>query len=255
MPKCAGTTVRNLLGRLDDTGGKYESRVHDHPELGRLDYTHLPLEVLRRIAPEDFKKVIDYKAFTLIRDPQARFVSALSQRLKMYSTRELAQHDRADVNRLALQVVEALQEPDATHTPEFIHFARQSEFIFCDDEQLVETIYPVSKVSTMVQELSKLTREDLGQAGNDNPTMVFRFDAFRNLALAGKWVGERTLGPGRARYARNVVRQVLMKPLKNSSDIYMFSDEVIDFVRNYYAQDFDLYAKVMETFDTSPSRA
>ncbi|KNX39870.1 hypothetical protein ROTO_35970 [Roseovarius tolerans] len=46
-----------------------------------------------------------------------------------------------------------------------------------------------------------------------------------------------------------------MKPLKNSSDIYMFSDEVIDFVRNYYAQDFDLYAKVMETFDTSPSRA
>jgi len=246
--------VRKILGRFDDTGGKYEPSVHDHAELGRLDYTHLPLDVVRHVCPEDFEKIRHYHAFTLIRDPRARFVSALSQRLKMYSNRELAQRDISDVNRLARQVVEILQEPGAAHRPEFIHFARQSEFIFCDGERLVETIYPTSQVSVMVQRLSELTGEDLGQVGNDNQTMVFRRNGFRNLAMAGKWVGEQTLGPVRTRLARNVFRQLLMKPLQNSHEAYMFGDDVIDFVRNYYAQDFELYAKVMETFQTNRSR-
>lgn len=246
--------MRKLLGSFDDTGGKYSPGVHDHPELGRLDYTHLPLAVLRRICPEDFEKVRHYHAYTLIRDPKARFVSALSQRLKMYSTRELAQRDRADVNRLARQVVETLQEPGAAHRPEFIHFAPQSEFIFCDGERLVETIYPTSRVGDMIQEISHLTGEDLGPVGNDNTTMVFRRDAFRVLAVAGKWVGERTLGPGRTRSARKALRQVLMKPLQSSPEIYMLSDDVVDFVQDYYAQDFELYAKVMEAFEPHHSR-
>lgn len=208
---------------------------------------------MRRVCPEDFEKVKNYHSFALIRDPKARFVSALSQRLKMYSTRELAQRDRDDVNRLALQVVEALQQPGATHNPEYIHFARQSEFIICDGEQLVKTIYPISKANDMIQDLAKITGEDPGQVGNENPTMVFRSDVFRNLALAGKWVGERTLGPGKMRSARNIVRQVLMKPLQNSADAYMFSGEIADFVKTYYAKDYELYAKVMDESETSRS--
>lgn len=246
--------MRSVLRRFDDTGGKYEPSVHDHPELGRLDYTHLPLEVMRRVCPEDFKKIRHYHAFTLIRDPKARFVSALSQRLKMYSTRELAQRDRSDVNRLARQIVEVLQEPGTTYRPEFIHFARQSEFVFCDGERLVETIYPTSHVTDMVQQISQLTGEDLDQVGNDNQTMVFRFNAFRNLAMAGKWLGDRTLGPVRTRSARTVFRQVLMKPLQNSHGAYVFSNDVNDFIQSYYAQDFELYAKVMETLQVNRSR-
>jgi hypothetical protein len=228
--------------------------VHHHPELGRLDYTHLPLEVMRRVCPEDLEKVRNYHSFTLIRDPKTRFMSALSQRLKMYSTRELAQRDRDDVNRLARQVVETLQEPGATHRPEFIHFARQSEFIFCDGEQLVKAIYPTSRVGDVIQEVSHLTGEDLGPVGNDNTTMVFRRDAFRVLAVAGKWVGERTLGPERTRSARKALRQILMKPLHSSPEIYMLSDDVVDFVQDFYAQDFELYAKVTGTFEPPSAR-
>jgi hypothetical protein len=246
--------VRGILGRFDDTGGKYEPSVRDHPEFGRLDYTHLPLEMVRRVCPEDFEKIRRYHAFALVRDPQARFISALSQRLKMYSKRELAQFDKSEVNRLARGIVEALQEPGATHRPEFIHFARQSDFIFYNGERLIETIHPTSRVSDMIQQFSRLTGEDLGQVGNDNPTMVFRVDAFRRLAMAGKWIGERALGSGVARSARNVARQVLMKPLQNSREAYIFSDDVTDFVRSYYAQDFELYTKAMETIETSRSR-
>lgn len=247
--------MRSILGRFDDTGGKYEPSVRDHPELGRLDYTHLPLEVVRRVSPEDFEKIRHYHAFALVRDPQARFVSALSQRLKMYSTRELAQLDRSEVNRLAREVVEALQKPGATHRPEFIHFARQSDFIFCNGERLIRTIHPTSRVSDMIQEISQQTGEELGQVGNDNPTMVFRSVAFRRLAMAGKRISERALGSGTARSARNAARQVLMRPLQNSQDVYVLDDDIFEFVRSYYAQDFELYAKVMETLKTSQSRA
>jgi len=248
--------MRNILGRFDDTGGKYEPSVREHPVLGRLDYTHLPLDLVRRVCPEDFDKIRRYHAFALVRDPQTRFVSALSQRFKMYNSRELAQLDRSEVNRLAREVVETLRrEPDATRRPEFVHFARQSDYIFLDGDQLVETIQPTSKAGDMIQQISQLTGEELGDVGNDNPTMVFRSGAFRRMALAGKWIGERTLGPETVRRGRKVARRAMMKPLLNSRDAYTLSDDVSDFVQDYYAQDLKLYEKVKKACKTSQSKA
>jgi hypothetical protein len=48
IPKCAGTSVRNVLEGFDETGGRFNTRIADDPKFGRLDYTHLPLSIMAR---------------------------------------------------------------------------------------------------------------------------------------------------------------------------------------------------------------
>lgn len=250
IPKCAGTTVRTLLEQFDETDGAYAPSIRKHPTLGRVDYTHLPLKLLREIAPEDFGKVRTYRAFALVRDPEARFVSALSQRLKMYGTHELAQIDTAEADRLAGEVVERLQDPSAAHLPEFIHFARQSDFISCDGEELIEDLYPTTHVSHLVREIGRITGEDMGRVGNDNPTLVFRNDGLRRLALGGKAISQGLLGTQATTTLRGWARRLLMTPLQDGGRHFPLGDEVRAFVRTFYAEDFRLYARVSQAMQS-----
>ena len=89
IPKCAGTTVRNLLQSFDSMEGHFTSRVDTHPVLGQLDYVHMPLFVLRDYFPEEFEMVRDYWSFCCDAGSFARFASSVSQHLKMYTDRPI----------------------------------------------------------------------------------------------------------------------------------------------------------------------
>ena len=51
IPKCAGSTVREQIRRIDPECFEMAGR-RMHPDLGKIDAMHLPLDILRDHFPE-----------------------------------------------------------------------------------------------------------------------------------------------------------------------------------------------------------
>ncbi|MDU8928292.1 sulfotransferase family 2 domain-containing protein [Alisedimentitalea sp. MJ-SS2] len=160
IPKCAGTTVRNVLALYDQHHGRfYDKSVANHPLLGRLDYAHIPLAVLRDYFPEDFDRVIKYRSFALIRDPHFRFPSSLHERFVQRSNTPLDLHDRVDVAREVDKVMASLArhpQSEPISDPDLIHFSRQCDYIFLSGKQIVDSPHTVAEIRSMLNEISDL---------------------------------------------------------------------------------------------------
>lgn len=245
IPKCAGTSVRQLLAQFDDTGERYRPHVMEHRSYGKIDFTHLPLPLLLDIAPDDFEKLRAYEAFAIVRDPRERFFSALAQRLKMYEKRELAQMQSAEVIESALRVIDALHQPSNRFAYNFIHFTPQVDFINLNGERLVQNIYPITDVASLVTHLEDLTGSQLDFVGKKNPTTVFRSGSMKAVVLTGKRVVETILPPSLSDPIRRLARRKLMKPIQHLEHSYSFHPEISLFISSYYAEDQKIFSKAL----------
>ena len=66
IPKCAGGSVRSVLRELDSTGGRFSETYEMHRMIGKVDMTHIPLNVLRENYPDVYKKIEDYYFFEFV---------------------------------------------------------------------------------------------------------------------------------------------------------------------------------------------
>lgn len=245
IPKCAGTSVRNLLRPFDDTGEKYRPNVSEHPQYGHLDFTHLPLALLKQIAPEDFQKLKEFTAMAIVRDPRERFFSALAQRAKMYEGTEIAQMSSTQTQRLTDDVIAALRDPAQKHAPDLVHFLPQSEFVFFEGQKLVDEIYPITQVSALIARVSALTGTALSLSKPQNRTTVFRSSGAQSLAMGGKKLAEALLPASAAQPLKKAARKILMKPAQHMQQGYALAPELSDFVTEHYAHDFELYKQAL----------
>ena len=110
IPKCAGTSVRSRIEHLDDRNGAYSSRLDKHPELGLLNYVHIPLQTLKDQFPNEYVCIETYRSMAVMRDPSARFVSSVSQYCNRYSEVEMRNYNiktlRTQVDRLIDEIEE-----------------------------------------------------------------------------------------------------------------------------------------------------
>jgi len=97
IPKCAGLYIRSKLETYDDTDGAFSSRVEPHPELGVLDYVHIPLFTLRDYFPQEYAKVAEYWSFSVVRDPYKRFPSSLTQLFRMYADERIEEKSTREI--------------------------------------------------------------------------------------------------------------------------------------------------------------
>ncbi len=144
VPKCGGSSVRVQLKRFDKYGGRF-SRKTFHPELGFIDLSHLPLETLRDHFPEAFEEVRSYRSFAFVREPEARFFSAVRQRIGEF--RRIPEPDITP--GMALKEAEAVIDhvAGAPHSldAQYIHFRRQADYVFCGSEQVVRHVLAVNR--------------------------------------------------------------------------------------------------------------
>lgn len=248
IPKCAGTVVRRILAHLDDTGGAHTNRVDEHPDLGRIDYVHIPLAVLRDRFPAEYEKVREYESYALVRDPFARFPSSLSQHLKMYGATPIQKLGSREVESEVRRVVRFLKERDKPGLylpPEYIHFQRQSDFVDHRGERVVRNLYATGRVQALVSDLSTRAGISLeAPAEPANRSVVYRSERVRAVVEGVRpvvravlpepvrlWIGDRIMPrlhvPRQARFAR-----------------LFSSPEVQEFIRSYYAVDIDLFEDV-----------
>lgn len=255
IPKCAGTTVRTPLQRMDDCDGFFTSRVDHHPDLGLLDYVHIPLFTLRDYFSSEFEKVQNYWSFAVMRDPHSRFASSISQRLKKYRNQPIQNCSAVEIKEEIKRSIDFLENQLRYnhHLPaEYIHFQKQVDYILLDGKQIVDDLYTVDEVDLLLAAVSKRVGCNLCAGGNDgqmpqdNRSMVYRNELFRLLMKSTRPVtrlAARTLSENSRQKLRNMI---YIRRDQRLESVFS-SDYVQDFIQNYYQDDIALWNEIRLT--------
>jgi hypothetical protein len=251
IPKCAGTAVRAALRPFDETGGAFDERVDDHPAFGRLDYTHLPLHLLRRVEPEAFAALERHAGFAVCRDPFARFPSAVAQRIKMVRGAHIAALDaralRAEIDAATTYLSGVSQVTD----PDWIHFARQVDFVTLDGARVVETVIPVERIDALRQALSARIGADLPSFGAANRRMAFTNPALRAPLTFGSTLAKRLLPKTLSDAVRARARRRWLRPAGDAAPDVFAAPDVRTFIEEYYRDDIALHRAALEALDAA----
>ena len=241
IPKCAGTSVRSRIEHLDDRNGAYSSRLDKHPELGLLNYVHIPLRTLKDQFPNEYVCIETYRSMAVMRDPSARFVSSVSQYCNRYSDVEMRNHNIKTLRRQVDRLIDEIEEQEVSNPggrlpAKLIHFQRQHHFTHLDGAQVIQNIVDISQIETVLVDLlgkSKLRENDSIKA---NESRVYRNQGLKILASGVKAVApglHRTLSPRVSAW----VAERVHAPLKDQFAAVFEDVQVREFIARYY--DFD----------------
>ncbi len=252
IPKCAGTTIRSLLQAFDSNAGLFSDRVEMHPQLGMIDYVHIPLFVLDKYFPKEFNLVKKFWSFAVVRDPHSRFASSVAQRIKMYSGKSLKAMSRSDLAKeidYCIQFLEANGGYGKLLPPSFIHFQRQSDFLFLNSDLIVKNIYSTDEMSSLIKKLKSKIGIELKIVDQVDEYKLNQSYLYRNAFF--RIVFSKVL-PGFIKFKRFLPTQLVNRIkafvyVSNAEQMHdSFCDKkVIDFINKYYSADITLYEKVV----------
>lgn len=253
IPKCAGTTVRNKLQSLDDAHGAHTNRVEEHPQLGLLDYVHVPLFVLEQYFPDEFKKINDYWSFVVVRDPFRRFPASFSQHVKKIGP-NIQNMTRRQVKQTLTKVIiylEHVVKTDELLPADYIHFQPQVDYIYLNNQQIVDQVYPLRAIDKVFKDLKLQTgkqfiTDDLNVKANQ--TKVYRNILFR-WVYKGLSTGKYIVPTSLKEKARDDLFSFMFASRdKRYSDLFQ-SDYVKDFIKYFYEKDIQLMDRVRHSYE------
>jgi len=252
IPKCAGTSVRRSIEAFDDTKGAFTKRVEEHEILGLLDYVHIPLSVLERYFPLEYRKVRDYTSFAVVRDPFARFPSSLAQRIKMYKGCTLQELSKKEVQKAVDEAISFLDKSRGASLlpPDFIHFQSQNSYIYNGDQRVVDYLYTLDRVSELLARIEEMVDEKFvsrSQPSHQNQTIVYRSALTKNIIILLKPLLSAYMKRFFSERARAAVRSYVYVPGGDKMDKIFRSEYVKSFVAEYYSQDIALFNEVSQT--------
>lgn len=246
IPKCAGTTIRMRLTRGE---ASFDRRFSDYVELpgtGQYHGAHLTLKMLRDHFPTEYDKVKAYDSVTVMRDPLVRFSSAFSQYQREFYGRnsDLLSPEMMRVELKILQ--ERLQDGLQTEDTKLMHFLPQADFIELNGEKIVDTVYPLEKIDILAEKI-RVRFGLLNLPSSENQRRKVRIKSLaKPLHFAKKF--SRNLLPAPVYKILHQSAVATLTDAHNSSAASV-SNQIRDFVEEYYARDFALYKKTQEIFN------
>lgn len=239
IPKCGGTSVKRNLGEFDSSRGGFR-RKSDHPTLGTIHLSHIPLRFLKVFYFEEFEKVAAYQAFALTRDPLDRFASATFQRLmefrgipRMSITSEMAVKE-------ARAVTEWLNDRDEFCDLEYIHFSRQIDYVELDGRRIVENVFALENIAGLAEAMERLVGVTFDPDFREN-TNFASGNHLINILRAAKPVYSRLTS---WEFREQVLLRLRQWDLLSPNSLYRDfrrDRHIAKFVEDYYSKDFDLY--------------
>ncbi len=255
IPKCAGSFVRDHIKPFDSRKGIYQKISH-HLALGALDFSHIPLFVLREHFPQEFERLQNYSSFAVVRNPFDRFASSLSQHL-LKSSRPISTRSTKEIQCLIHETIDYLSRKQKMRyllSAEYIHFQRQVDYIEDDGERIIENIYTIGQINELLSDVeSKVGRRLVRTSGYasktmENQSVVFRNDFIRwmyNILRPKIIVLYRRLPKG---IKRKISEYIYVSRDERLRDIFQ-EDHIKDFIRDYYSEDISLYQHILKTAD------
>jgi len=249
IPKCAGSAIKVRIEGYDDLKGRFTKRVDSHPELGELDYGHMPLFILKDYFPDEFDRVRRYFSFAVLREPHSRFLSGISQRMKMYRNTYLhAASDMEIIDEIDF-VVNALKKRSGCLPPDLIHFQRQVDYILLDGERVLSKVYLSSEVDVLLSDLARRVGIDQfpdpekNDTYAENKSFVFKNEAMRLAVEAVRPAALAMLSRMPESLKRSMRSALYTSP---SARLKKISDKIDlhSFIEDHYADDIAIISEV-----------
>lgn len=263
IPKCGGTDVRNALGEESrfpraelaaDIGiapAELDGAHQLHPLLGPIAPTHVSLPFLSVYFPRVWALFTGASSFTLVREPRARFISALTQRLMEFKHAGPVRLEDDIIQREASEVCAWLDGRGAFCDLEFVHFTPQVDYTHLNEEQRVGHVFPLERTDAMVAWLAR--DHGLAVEMSHHHTRVQPRKWFAGMQPAVRILARGGL-PGPVREALYPLwrKSGLFAPAAAQYDKVAFAPDVEAFIARYYAQDAALYRRALERVAVTP---
>jgi hypothetical protein len=241
IPKCAGTSVRTQIAACDPDHIAL-ANPGNHPVLGRIDFGHVPLSLLREHFPEHYAYLERLPAFAVVRDPLTRFGSAFRQLLWQYERTPMTMIEPKVLRERILKSIDEVGAEIDAPSHKMIFFSRQSDFVFDDGRRLVDHLVPIENVGDFIAYLAVKTGAPMDPERRSN----------QNVDLRAKWLGPAAFKVNdflRRRLPQQWHARIkdaavgLLATQKSAAETSGILDlpEVRDFVAETYKADFALY--------------
>jgi Sulfotransferase family len=172
-PKCAGTAFRNALQPLHDDIVTFWG-PRDVPYFrNRLDHTHLRLWELAAVYPALFRAAVgDYRSVMFVRNPYARFLSAVAEHFKKFRREfQFEALSREEQTALVTRFLDReLTIERVTTDWTAIHFSPQIWFIRLGDRVVPRTILPLDTDAGVMPEAFSALGLVSADVGRINPS-------------------------------------------------------------------------------------
>ena len=151
-PKCGGMSCHNAL-RKYDTRDNFFFEWKPVNEAGKiLDMAHITPFQMRKFFPKAFHDVGSYLKFTFVRNPYHRYLSAISQHLKLGTPhmRGAILADPEIFYRVAASFARtALQPHPVENDHRLVHFRLQCNFVNIDGRRWADHVFQLEKPESL----------------------------------------------------------------------------------------------------------
>lgn len=181
VPKCGGTSLRESLRGMPGIGNPLAEARSAIPF--ETDPNHVQLCLLRDHAPDLLARLGACTSYALLRDPVARFPSALFQHCKMFHGVEAGALSPADLAEVTRAAIAYLRAEDLVRDRRYIHFERQVRFTHLDGRQVVTRLFAVDAQAALIADVAATTGYHAPSLNESNAAVGYRNAALQRLRL------------------------------------------------------------------------
>ena len=244
IPKCAGSTFREQLQNLNETGRGW-SGIIDVPGHGRMYGHHLPLSVVSDAFPEIMERLCKVTRYAVVREPMERFRSSMSQWIRNELRREASEMSAPEILDECMKVIDELSRGSRPQNPRLGLFLRQSDFVFFEGRKFVENLYCFNDIDRLARDIQERHGLHVTTESVWNQTLTYKAPGWSARIKQLRSVAKRHLPTRSYAFIRDLgVKVFTTKGAPGLAEAFGSSDTVGDFVRSHYAQDLDLFASV-----------
>lgn len=241
VPKCAGTSLRTQIVETDPDHIAM-AEVGEHPVLGTIDFGHVTLGNLSAYFPEIYSYFGTLPSFAVMRDPLTRFGSALRQYLWRYEQTPMTLLPDDVLKIRAMEAMDRIRQEIDDPSHQMIFFARQKDFVFHNQERIVDHLIPIENVSEFISYLSRLTGVPMDTGRKSNQNVDLRMKWIGPIAFRANAILRSALPLGLHSKIKDSALSVLAsKQSAAASSGILDLPEVKNFVAEIYAEDQALY--------------
>lgn len=179
-PKCGGMSCHTALRKYDTRDNFFFEWKPVNAEGKILDMAHITPFQLRKFYPKTFREVRDYLKFTFVRNPYHRFLSAVSQHLKLGTPhmRNAVLADPETFYRVAASfAVTSLRTHAIENDHKMVHFRLQRNFANIDGHRWADQVFRLEDPESLQGTLVARWLPDMATR-KKNPTGGFAADGY-----------------------------------------------------------------------------
>lgn len=186
-PKCAGTSFRDALKPYHDDAFTFWGIFHAPYFRNHIDHTHLRLWEMQAQFPRIFNCIERYNSVIFVRNPYARFLSAVNEHVKKFQTRIdlMAMTPDQRVGVVEALVSKVLTIANITTDWRFIHFSPQLWYLRLGERTIPRHIVPMGSDDAFTRQALSLLGLPALPVPHHNPSPIDLTPALASPVVAG----------------------------------------------------------------------